>query len=217
MAEQRQRQGARDMRYGSWNRRFARSLLRPLAGTPVTPNHITALRWITGTTACLLFARDSMEWGGVLWLITTFLDRCDGEFARMTGLNSRTGYLFDLTGDILFNAIVFVALGVGLSHGAPPTVIDGLSGQQWIITGCVAGGGILLAGILAEINEQGMEPGEKTFNGMWGFDFDDFIYLIGVVPLLGYADPLLIGAAAGGPLAAIILGIKLSRKTRRSR
>ncbi|MCG8509238.1 MAG: CDP-alcohol phosphatidyltransferase family protein [Rhodospirillales bacterium] len=204
----------RDLRYGSWNRRAARFLLRPLVGTYIVPNHITAWRWLTGIVACILFARGEMEWGGLLWLISTFLDRCDGEFARMTGLSSRAGYLFDLTGDILFNSIVFVALGIGLSSGASLSVIEGVAGGQWILIGCVAGGGILLAGIFAEVNEQGMQPGEKTFNGRWGFDFDDFIYLIGVIPMFGGSGILLTGALIGGPAAAIVLGWKLARKSR---
>jgi CDP-alcohol phosphatidyltransferase len=206
----------RDARYRSWNRRAARGLLRPLVGTFVRPNHITLLRWITGIAACLLFARNSLEWGGLFWLISTFLDRCDGEFARMTGLASRAGYLFDLAGDILFNGLVFVALGVGFFYGTSPLFVQDLTGGQWVMIGCLAGGGILLAGVFAEINEQGMPPGEKTFNGLWGFDFDDFIYLIAVFPIFGAADFLLIGGAIGGPTAAVVLGVKLARKTRRA-
>lgn len=200
------------LRYHSWTRRAARACFRPFIGMRLTPNHITALRWAAATAACGFFFKGDMVSGGLLWVGSAFLDRCDGEFARMAGLSSRFGYLFDLIGDIVFNGIVFAALGLGISISAALGGVLGIPGDIWLIIGGLAGGGVFLAGVLAEINEQGMKNDEKTFNGRWGFDFDDFAYLIGIIPCLGGAPYLLIGASIGGPLAAVVIGAKLARK-----
>ena len=56
----------------SWTHKVARVCILPLINTPVTPNHITVLRLITGLMACGLLAIGSYEsnlWGGILWLI----------------------------------------------------------------------------------------------------------------------------------------------------
>ena len=70
----------------SWTHLLARPLVRPLIGTWVRPNHLTTLRLLTGVAACVAVAwgsRAGLWWGGGLWLVSAFLDRADGELARM--------------------------------------------------------------------------------------------------------------------------------------
>lgn len=201
-----------DARYGSWNRRLARAVCRPFVGSELTPNHITTLRVLTGFGACGLFAYGgptAANWAGVLWVLSAFLDRCDGEFARLTGLSSRRGHLYDITGDITINAAVFAAVGIGLT----------VSGGDWwpLTIGVLAAAGIAIASILAEFNEQDMGQGQKTFSGGLGFDFDDLIYVIALFPWIGQLELLLICGSIGGPLAAIVIGWKLIRKKMMSR
>ena len=87
----------------SWTHLLARPLIRPLIGTPVRPNHLTALRLLTGVGACVclgLGTHAGMWWGGWLWLLSAFLDRADGELARLGNLMSEAGHRFDYLADI---------------------------------------------------------------------------------------------------------------------
>jgi len=71
--------------------RLARVFVRPLVGGPVTANHLTTLRLLTGVAACIAFAcggRGGEIWGGALWVLSAFLDRADGELARLAGSSS---------------------------------------------------------------------------------------------------------------------------------
>ncbi len=70
----------------SWTHLLARPVIRPLIGTPVRPNHLTSLRLLTGVGACValgLGTHAGLWWGGWLWLLSAFLDRADGELARL--------------------------------------------------------------------------------------------------------------------------------------
>ncbi len=76
----------------TWSHCLARVLVHPLVRTPITPNHITALRAVSGAVACVGFAWGSREaeiWGGVAWVLSALLDRADGELARLTSGRAR--------------------------------------------------------------------------------------------------------------------------------
>ena len=80
---------------------------RPLLGTPVTPNQLTTVRLVTGLLACALFAvgdRTFDIWGGVIWVVSAFLDRADGELARIGGKTTSWGHAYDYACDTLVNA-----------------------------------------------------------------------------------------------------------------
>jgi archaetidylinositol phosphate synthase len=104
----------------TWSHAAARTLVRPLVGTWVKPNHITLLRLVTGVMACLLLARGGGTaelWSGVLWLISAFLDRADGELARIGNMQSRRGHLYDYYTDVTLNSGFFLAAGFNLRDG----------------------------------------------------------------------------------------------------
>ena len=72
----------------SWTHKMARVCILPLVNTPVTPNHLTTVRLITGIAACACFAVGDRQWdiwGGWLWLFSAFMDRADGEYWRSGG------------------------------------------------------------------------------------------------------------------------------------
>src|SRR6202035_2647189 len=95
----------------SWTHRLARIVVRPLLGTWVRPNHLTTLRLSTGLAACIFFSlgtRAGMWWGGVFWMLWAFLDRADGELARIGNMMSRGGHVYDYYADNLVNAAFFV-------------------------------------------------------------------------------------------------------------
>jgi archaetidylinositol phosphate synthase len=197
--------------HGSWTHRLARIMVRPLLGTRVTPNHLTTARLATGLVACALFALGRYEadiWGGVFWLISAFLDRADGELARIGGKTTAWGHAYDYACDTLVTALFFLAIGIGLSGGR--------LGIYAIVLGVLAGGGIVVSNILSEAFERRLASGQRIYNGGGGFDFDDLLYLLGPAAWLGWLGPMLIGASVGAPIMALISAVKLRQLVRRN-
>jgi len=191
----------------SWTHKIARVCILPLVNTPVTPNHLTMLRLITGLAACSAFAIGTTHWnlwGGVLWLISAFLDRADGELARESGKTSEWGHKFDYFCDVSVTALFFVGIGFGLRESS--------LGHWSIIMGLSAAAGVVVAEILAEIIDQTQkESGEKAYPGFAGFDFDDVLYLFAPIVWLNWHLLFLIGASAGAPIFALITWYKSNK------
>lgn len=188
----------------SYVRQAVREILRPFAKTALTPNAITWLRIATGVGACAACAVGAPDWGrwaALLWLISAFLDRGDGEFARLTQRCTERGRLLDYWGDVSINALIFFAIGIGLRHAA--------LGQWSILIGAIAAVAIAIAGILAEALE--LRIGQKTVPSRSGFDFDDILFVLVPVLWFGWLMPLLIGAFVGGIAAAVCIWYRLSR------
>jgi len=195
----------------SWTHKIARVCIRPLVATPVTPNHLTWLRLLSGIAACACFAvgeRSWDIWGGWIWLFSAFLDRADGELARLSGRTSAWGHKLDYVSDVAVTALFFVGAGIGLR--------EGWLGDWAIPCGLAAAAGVVAAEILAEkIDRMKADTGEKAYPGFAGFDFDDVLYLFGPVVWLGWHMPLVAGASIGAPAFALLTWYKLS-KARRS-
>src|ERR1700760_1000030 len=104
---------------GTRTHRMARAVVRPLIGTGVTPNHLTTLRLITGFGACWLVATGNPAQrlaAAGLWLLSAFLDRADGELARVGNMMSAQGHRYDYLADLAINALFFAAAGFGARH-----------------------------------------------------------------------------------------------------
>jgi archaetidylinositol phosphate synthase len=190
----------------SWTHLMARPLVRPLLGTRVRPNHLTTLRLLSGLAACACFAlgtRAGMNWGGGLWLVSAFLDRADGELARIGNMMSPGGHLYDYYTDIAVNVVFFVAIGFGLRNS--------WFGNFSIILGLIAGVSVLLAILFSEWVELRSPPGIRAYEGKWGFDLDDALYLMAPLAWLGWLDPVLLGAAIFAPVIAAVTGVRLLR------
>jgi archaetidylinositol phosphate synthase len=162
--------------------------------------------------ACLGFAwgsRNAVIWGGVLWTISALLDRADGELARLAGLSSATGHLYDVTADIGVNAALFASAGIGLRHGplGPWAILPGL-----LCSACLA-----LCLYWSEEIESKLEPGAIVLGGAGGFDPDDLFYLIGPLAWLGALPFVLVSGAIVLVPAAIGIGIWASRARKRAR
>jgi len=193
----------------SWSHRLARLVVRPLVSTGVTPNHLTALRVITGVAACLEFALGTAAgttWGGALWVLSAFLDRADGELARIGNMMSPGGHRLDYLADTAINTLLFVALGVGLGH----TWLGGYA----LPLGLLSALSILLCSVFAERLEARSAIGTRAYAGRWGFDPDDALYLFGPLAWLGWLSPILVGAAVGSTVMMIITAVRLVRLRR---
>jgi archaetidylinositol phosphate synthase len=190
----------------TWTHLLARPMVRPLIGTAVRPNHLTTLRLLTGLAACVALGfgtRAGTWWGGGLWLVSAFLDRADGELARLGNMMSAAGHRFDYLTDIWVNSLFFVGVGFGLRHAA--------LGSWAIALGLLSGVSMLLLLTFAEWLEQGNPAGGKVVAGRWGFDPDDALYLLGPLAWLGWLSPILVAASVVTTVVMILMGIKLLR------
>jgi archaetidylinositol phosphate synthase len=197
----------------TWSHDAARVLVRPLVGTWVRPNHITMVRLVFGVAACLLLTRAGPKaalWSGVCWLISVFLDRVDGELARIGHLQSRGGHLFDYYTDTVLNSVFFLAAGIGLAHswlGSKAIPIG--------ITACVA---MLACAWLSEAYESLTPPDVRVWEGAWGFHPDDALYLLAPLTWLGWLAPTLVAASIVTSLMAVVILVRyLYLKRRLSR
>jgi archaetidylinositol phosphate synthase len=195
---------------GSWTHRLARIAVRPLVGTAITPNHLTTVRLVTGLMACGGFALGRPEgdlWGGILWVLSAFLDRADGELARIGGKTSAWGHLYDYVCDNACTALFFISIGVGMRGEA--------IGSYAVALGVLAGGSILASNIFSEAFEKADGSGHRAYAGAGGFDLDDLLYLMGPAAWLGWLWPILVGAAIVSPIMALLTFWRLQRLKRR--
>ncbi len=194
----------------SWTHKIARRCIQPLVNTAITPNHLTGVRLLSGLLACACFAIGtdaSNLWGGIIWIFSAFMDRADGELARVTGKSSEWGHRFDYLTDVSVTVLFFFSIGIGLR--------DESIGYWSLVLGLAAAAGVLAAEILAEaIDQEKQDTGEKAYPGFAGFDFDDILYLLPVVVWLDWHYPFLIGASVGAPAFAMLTMYRL-RQTQR--
>ena len=115
------------------NRRFSKSITRVVMNTNVVPNHMTAVGLVVGVLAAALtaFVTPSSMWmlpvGALLFQISSMIDGCDGELARLKFKHSDSGEWFDTISDDVINLSYLLSLGVGLYR---------LSGEQlWLNLG----------------------------------------------------------------------------------
>ncbi len=197
------------MSHDTWIHRIARVGVRPLVGTPVTPNHVTTLRLVTGLAATAAFAvgsRDGQVIGGAIFLFSMILDRADGELARLAGKSSAWGHKYDLVVDAFCNAVIFAGIGFGLRHG-------GL-GHWATAMGAVAG--LAVAIILWIVLRTEELAGERAaeFRSTAGFDPDDAMLVVPLTAWIGWVQGLIVAAFVGAPLFALFMYARFRRRVR---
>lgn len=193
--------------HNTWVHHIVRVGVRPLVKSPVTPNHLTTLRLLTGIGAAGAFAAGTDKArliGAGIMVVSLLLDRADGELARQSGKMSQAGHRFDLVADGLSNAAVFVGLGIGLAGG-----VLGL----WAIALGLVTGGAAIAGelLLMRLDTLGLQD-TAQMGGWWGFDPDDGMFLVPLAVALGFALQLLIVASVGALVAAMVFMVLLWRR-----
>ena len=206
------------MRNDTWTHKLARVVARPLIGTGVTPNHLTTLRLLTGLVACLFLAlgpppgthrmQGALFWGGALWVLSAFLDRVDGELARIGNMMTPGGHRYDYLVDNGVNSLFFLAIGIGLRHA---TWFGHNLGHWPIALGLLSSGALLLCNWMSEIYETRVPGDARIYAGAWGFHPDDALYLLGPAAWLGWLLPILLGAAVGTSVMAVIIAVRLLR------
>lgn len=100
------------------NRRLSKPLSQVMARLGATPNQISLLSFMAALASALSFAAGIPFWGGVMAQLSSILDGCDGEVARIRGLESRFGaYL-----DSLLDRYGDVAILLGMTATAPASL-----------------------------------------------------------------------------------------------
>jgi archaetidylinositol phosphate synthase len=186
-------------------------LVRPLIGTRVRPNHLTALRLGVGVAACALLAlgsKTTATWSGALWVATCLLDRADGELARLGDLRSESGKVLDYYSDLILDSAWFLAAGLSLRHV--------WSGDTAVLLGVLTSGSMVLCIWYAEMFERISGPGVKTWYGVQRLHPDDALFLLAPLTWLGWVGPVLIASSVCTPVIAIIIlarYVALKRRT----
>lgn len=81
----------------------------------LTPNVVTALAFVVGVVAVGAFAAGHLVVGAVLYEARFFLDCLDGKIARVKGLSSPKGAMFDRLADTLTVPAAYAAIGFVLA------------------------------------------------------------------------------------------------------
>ncbi len=178
-----------------YDQRLARIMVRPLAHTPLTPNHITLLTLALGLAAAWLFAAGeaaAANWGAGVFVLARFLDHFDGELARLTGKTSRLGYYLDyISGGLSYGAL-FAGMGIGLAGGD--------LGNWALALGAAGFASAILSMFLNLDLDKAMEltDGDAVgYPGMAGLELEDGIYLIAPITWLGWLTPFFILCGLG--------------------
>jgi len=178
-----------------WDARLASLLIRPLRDTPVTPNHLTTVRLLTGIAAAAAFS--SGVWpnlAAILLALSNLLDHTDGELARLTAKSSRAGHLYDLASDAIVHVTLFVSIGIGLWNTG--------AGAWALPDGVIAGVAVASIFHMRNVIEQRYGKAETKRPGWGGFEAEDVLYLLPVVTFSNALVPFLAAAALGASIAA---------------
>lgn len=198
------------MSYNTWIHKVSRVMVKPLANTPVTPNHLTTGRLLFGLAAAACFTAGEFSWdiwGAICFLISMLLDRADGELARLTGQSSRFGAIYDLVTDAICNSALFIGIGIAAT--------DTTLGQWAILLGVIAGVciSIIFYTVIQVASE--IEASAAAFNAFAGFDPDDAIALVPIGVLFGLGPVLLVLAAIITPFVAIYIGYDMYQRRKK--
>ncbi|MBI5366404.1 MAG: CDP-alcohol phosphatidyltransferase family protein [Planctomycetes bacterium] len=178
----------------NFDRYISTTLSRRLVSTSLTPNAITVIATVVGLLAAAAFAGGSHGWailGGLLFVISTIIDGCDGEVARLRMVDSKAGFYFDMAADNVVYLSIFTGITLGLARIHP--------GTHWSIP-C----GVLLAGLaintlvcwigIIRPDRKEMPPVVARFERIANGDFS---YIVLLFALAGHMEWFLWSSAIG--------------------
>ena len=183
--------------------------MRALAPTAVRPNHVTTARLLTGLVGAGCFATGTSAWvlaGAAVLVHSILLDRADGELARLQQSSTPWGHTYDIVTDAIVNGAVMFGIGFAAAGGA--------LGDWAPLVGMVAGLSVAYVLVVMVCFERNQGTGSAKFTATGGFDADDAMLAIPLAMALGWYDVILLLAAVGAPVAAIVVTVFLRRQRR---
>lgn len=188
------------MKQEPWDQRIARILVRPLASTPIRPNHITLMTLLLALAGAGLIARgpDYAGWGTGIFVLSRFLDHFDGELARLQGTSSKLGYYLDYAVGGIGYAGLFSGLGLCFwdSLGHWSLALGGAGAASALIS--------LFSNLKIDRKTKDIDKGEAVgYPGFAGFELEDGIYLIAPVTWLGFLQPFFVAAGLGAMIYSL--------------
>ena len=199
----------RDGYISRFDRRISIALSRRLARTRITPNQITAASLAVGLAGAALVASADYALcllGTFLVWLSSILDGCDGEIARLKLLSSEAGRRFDLLGDYLVNCSLIAAIAWHVHRTRPDVSLGPL--VLLLVTGVAMSG---LSAWWFFLRSPRRRPAglERTLQRLAS---RDFVYVVVLLAALRRLDWFLYGAVVGSHLfwiALVVMHAKL--------
>lgn len=216
-AERHLMRGLRKKTDGFTSRFFARpislQISRRLAPRGVSPNQMTFVSMLVGLAAAPFFLWSNPEIqviGGLLFVLHSVLDGCDGELARLTYRESRFGGLFDFFSDNLVHVAIFACMALGWSvqisadwplyfgAGAVLGAAGSTAVVYWLTLRRKSGAGPLYTSVSAG-------PSQRLTKLLDDLSRRDFIYLVFGLSVFGKAHWFLALAGIGAPVFLLLV------------
>jgi len=188
------------------DRRLSRALTRLLLPTGVAPNFVTLGSIGIGIAGGLCFARGTpgaAVVGALLFLLSTIVDGCDGEIARLTYRESAFGAKLDILGDNLVHLFLFGGIALGLYDRSGDPLVATLG---WVL---LVGVLLAMATVYGCVVRRPPNPAQRAL--FEAFASREFAYLLVVLTLVGRLDWFLWLSAIGTyvfALGLVVLGAR---------
>lgn len=214
---------------GFMSRHFARpisiNVSRHLARGPITPNAMTVISTLIGLAAAPFFLSTEAAvqvWGGVLLVLHSVLDGCDGELARLKFEESRFGGLLDFAGDNLVHVAVFACMALGWAEARDAAwpiwfglaAVVGTAGSAvtvyWLTLRKKQGTGPVYTSVTEG-------PSSRLSRLLDALSRRDFIYLVLALAAFGKAAWFVALAGIGAPLFLGLVLVASARTKDRAR
>jgi phosphatidylglycerophosphate synthase len=114
---------------------LVRIIVKILAPTYITPNHVTAVSMVLSFGAVPVFATGHLGIAVIMGLVMSVLDSVDGKLARLTMRESRTGNWMDHGSDFVYFGMWLVAVGIVAGEGVARWVLPG----AWLLDKAIVG------------------------------------------------------------------------------
>lgn len=122
------------------DRVISRAVTKRLLHTSITPNQITLVSAMIGLCGAMFLVQSSTVLrvlGALLFFLSTIVDGCDGELARLTLRESTFGAKLDVTMDNIVHIFLFCAIAIGQYRQYQDSL--------YLILGALILGGVLLS------------------------------------------------------------------------
>ncbi|MGE5148039.1 MAG: CDP-alcohol phosphatidyltransferase family protein [Candidatus Eiseniibacteriota bacterium] len=206
-----------------FDRRISTALSRHLVRTGVTPNQITVATLVPALLGAVLLALPgtvSSGIGALLYWLSTVLDGCDGEVARLKYRESPSGARLDLLCDNVGLVALFLGIVVHVYREVP--------GLALVYAGAAIVGGMLAAMILEyrlitrprirqSLAERALTPAERRRRQIYErLASRDFAYLLPILAFTGTLSWFVWATALGVNLFWLALLVLVVRKPARA-